>query len=69
MSEVRRYVIVDDDGEIVNVCMWDGETRWEPPAGTSVMDVSSIAQAWRAEPGGRIVDGEARQRARREEEL
>lgn len=32
MADVSRYAIVDKDGNIVNVSLWDGVTPWQPPA-------------------------------------
>jgi hypothetical protein len=29
--------VVIPAGTVVNICLWDGETQWVPPAGTRVM--------------------------------
>jgi len=34
---MARYAILDKDNVILNVCEWDGETKWEPPKGTKVV--------------------------------
>lgn len=33
--EAVRYAIVQD-GVVVNIILWDGETEWTPPEGTTV---------------------------------
>ena len=35
MSELKvfRYAIVDKDGNVVNVSLWDGKTPWTPGEG------------------------------------
>ncbi|EEW2264213.1 tail fiber assembly protein [Escherichia coli] len=32
--EAEDYAVIDGDGNIVNVIVWDGVTEWEPPEGT-----------------------------------
>ena len=29
--------VVIPAGTVVNICLWDGETKWTPPEGTRVM--------------------------------
>lgn len=31
--KVFRYAIVDKDGNVVNVSLWDGKTPWQPGEG------------------------------------
>ena len=40
---------MDDDGNIVNVAVWDGQDDWNPPEG----EVVEIPDGVPAEPGGR----------------
>ncbi len=30
---VIQYALIDQTGLIVNICLWDGKTKWAPPAG------------------------------------
>ncbi len=32
-----RYAVCNDKNEVVNVIIWDGESRWSPPAGCFVV--------------------------------
>lgn len=32
-KKIYRYAIVDADGNITNVSLWDGKTPWQPPEG------------------------------------
>lgn len=44
---MARFVIIDANNKIVNVCVWDGVTPWTPPAGaTAVPDVTGVDQTW-----------------------
>jgi len=43
MSEITRYAIYrESDGYVENICMWDGESDWTPPAGTAVEKVDDV---------------------------
>ncbi len=33
------YAIVQD-GMVINVVVWDGKTEWQPPAGTTAIEVT-----------------------------
>ncbi|HAJ4481471.1 TPA: tail fiber assembly protein [Escherichia coli] len=35
--EAEDYAVIDGDGNIVNVIVWDGVTEWEPPEGTQAV--------------------------------
>lgn len=48
MAEVKRYAVVDPDGNVVNSVLWDGESKWSPPAG------HTLIQHDQAGPGGRF---------------
>lgn len=39
-----RYAVLDKDGVVVNVVVWDGVTPWNPPDGHTVQeDVDVVA--------------------------
>jgi len=49
MSDVIRYVVVDDTtGIVVNVIMWDGQPGWAPPAGMSahLFPTGDVSPGW-----------------------
>lgn len=48
-----KYAIVNGES-VVNVCLWDGITPWEPPPGTQVV---LLQPGDHAEPGGSYIDG------------
>lgn len=53
---VSRYALVDRDGNVWNVILWDGDTRvWRPPADLRAVPVPATEQ--NAEPGGTYLDG------------
>lgn len=35
--KAEDYALIDGDGNIVNVIVWDGVTEWEPPEGTQAV--------------------------------
>lgn len=37
MMEAENYAVVDDDGNIVNVIIWDGVSQWSPPEGCTAV--------------------------------
>lgn len=41
---VIRYAIVDDDGLVLNVALWDQVTAWSPPTGTTAIPASDEVQ-------------------------
>ncbi len=34
----NAFAVVDSDGVIVNMVVWDGESEWAPPEGTTAID-------------------------------
>ena len=34
-----RYALINANGLVVNVSLWDGETEWQPPEGITVVKV------------------------------
>lgn len=51
--EAEDYAVIDGDGNIVNVIVWDGVTEWEPPEGTQAVRCGEN----RCSIGGRYEDG------------
>ncbi|MBU9812393.1 tail fiber assembly protein [Rahnella sp. SL6] len=37
---VSDYAVINSDGEIINVVLWDGETDWTPPDGSTAIKVN-----------------------------
>ncbi|MFD3238354.1 tail fiber assembly protein [Rahnella perminowiae] len=37
---VSDYAVINSDGEIINVVLWDGETDWNPPDGSTAIKVN-----------------------------
>lgn len=34
---MERYVIFNENGEAENIVLWDGESEWTPPEGTTIV--------------------------------
>lgn len=49
---MARYIVIDEDGLIVNAVAWDGETEWVNPEGSTVLQNDSY------DIGGTLVDDE-----------
>ena len=39
MAEPKRYAVIDANGLVVNVVLWDGESKWTPPEGCTARNV------------------------------
>lgn len=40
---VKKYAVIDDaTGKCVNLILWDGESKWVPPVGCSVVLAANI---------------------------
>ena len=40
MSNIKTYAVINEQTNIVeNVILWDGESQWQPPAGTYVQSL------------------------------
>lgn len=50
MSEVKRYAMIDADGVVYNVTMWDGESEW-------THDAAQLVQSDEAGIGWTYADG------------
>lgn len=46
-----RYAVVDSDGNVVNVVIWDGESDWSPPEDCTVIPHETAGR------GGTLIDG------------
>lgn len=47
-----RYVLVDGEGRVENVVLWDGQSEWTPPPGMSAAEApSGVGIGWRLEDG------------------
>ena len=51
---MARYAMVDGDGNVTNVCEWNGTDDWSAPEGVVVIECSDTDAA---EPGGTYIDG------------
>lgn len=52
--DAKRWAIVDGDGAVVNVVLWDGDTdTWQPPEGTTPYELADDAAV---QPGDRWED-------------
>lgn len=49
----ESYAVVNSDGLIINIVVWDGVTEWEPPEGTTAVKCGESICAI----GGRYEDG------------
>jgi hypothetical protein len=53
MEQARRYVVLDEAGEVVNVAMWDGVSAWHPGDGLrAVLEVEYLAAQAAAQDDG-----------------
>lgn len=45
---MKRYAVINEEHEVVNVILWDGEAEWKPPEGCTVeqSDTSEIGDTW-----------------------
>lgn len=53
-----RYAIVDDITKVVlNITKWDGTTPWQPPAGTTAVNIDGILCdiGWVEQPDGSFI--------------
>ncbi len=54
MSNVKTYAVINEQTNIVeNVILWDGESSWQPPAGTYVQSLEGCEAGigWKFENG------------------
>lgn len=51
---MANYALVDTEGNVTNICEWDGETPWTPPEGITLIACGDQPDA---ERGGTYADG------------
>lgn len=51
---MARYAMVDGDGNVTNVCEWNGTDDWSAPEGVAIIECYETDAA---EPGGTYFDG------------
>lgn len=39
---MKRYAVIDPEGTVANVIIWDEVSPWEPPEGHSLVNVEEI---------------------------
>jgi hypothetical protein len=42
MGKQEGYYVIDEEGKVINVVVWDGEANWQPPKGCKVVKCSEI---------------------------
>ncbi len=52
-----RYALLDADGNVTNVILWDGKTEWEPPEGHTTRRLNARGKDARVAPGWRLDGG------------
>lgn len=40
MIEMAKYAIIKDE-KVINVCVWDGVSEWQPPEGTQAVKLDA----------------------------
>lgn len=48
---LQRYAVIDANGNIINVTLWDGVSEWSPPDGCYVVQSDTMLI------GGTYIDG------------
>ena len=51
---MARYAMVDAEGNVTNICEWDGESNWAPPDGITLVECDGHPEA---ERGGTYING------------
>lgn len=54
-----RYAVVDADGKVVNVVLWDGQSDWVPPEGSEAVQSDDADIGWVRDSGGNLVAPQA----------
>lgn len=49
-----NYAMVDTDGNVTNICEWDGSPGWDAPEGITLVECDDQENA---ERGGTYIDG------------
>lgn len=50
---MKRHAIIDGDGIVRNMILWDGAAEWAPPQGMSVIEAEGVLcdMGWKWENG------------------
>lgn len=51
---MARYAMVNSDGNVTNICQWDGVSEWSAPDGIILVECDDEPDA---ERGGTYIDG------------
>jgi hypothetical protein len=51
---MSNYAVVDSNGNVINICVWDGVSLWSPPEGTTAVLCDDEPNA---ESGGTYING------------
>jgi len=51
---MNNYAVVDSNGNVINICAWDGVSLWSPPEGTTAVLCDDEPNA---EIGGTYING------------
>lgn len=50
---MKRHAVIDSEGNVVNVVLWDGASMWRPPEGHTLVEVEETPCG----PGWTYADG------------
>jgi len=46
----ENYAIIDSTNIVINVCLWDGVTPWQPPEGCIAVQSDTAQIGWIYDP-------------------
>ncbi|MCD4498542.1 hypothetical protein [Chromobacterium vaccinii] len=46
MNNAQRYMLIDQNSNVVNVVMWDGGDGWQPPSGLQAIPSDNAGPGW-----------------------
>ncbi|WP_046157995.1 hypothetical protein [Chromobacterium vaccinii] len=46
MSNAQRYMLIDQNSNVVNVVMWDGSDGWQPSSGLQAIASDNAGPGW-----------------------
>ncbi len=41
MPDIKRYAVIDQGGNVINIILWDGVAEWSPPDGCTVREATA----------------------------